>query len=135
MATSDKGLASGFINQFSFAVFGGKLYLTCCFRSFQDAGLFQHTFSKDLSKHKLLNLMLFELLSMLCPMWEPISSSMMARAALKGHENYRSSHIYISVTKAKLVSTSPLEVPRDPLNNWFEFLDLETVTIGFVVKF
>ena len=58
------------------------------FRSFQDAGLFQHTFSKDLSKHKLLNLMLFELFSMLCPMWEPISSSMMARAALKGHENY-----------------------------------------------
>ena len=43
--------------------------------------------------------------------------------------------IYISVTKAKLVSTSPLEVPRDPLNDWFEFLDLETVTIGFLVKF
>ena len=43
--------------------------------------------------------------------------------------------IYISVTKAKLVSTSPLEVPRDPLHDWFEFLDLETVTIGFLVKF
>ena len=43
--------------------------------------------------------------------------------------------MYISVTKAKLVSTSPLEVPRDPLNDWFEFLDLETVTIGFLVKF
>ena len=40
-----------------------------------------------------------------------------------------------TVTKAKLVSTSPLEVPRDPLNDWFEFLDLETVTIGFLVKF
>ena len=34
--------------------------------------------------------------------------------------------MYVSVTKAKLVSTSPLEVPRDPLNDWFEFLDLET---------
>ena len=34
--------------------------------------------------------------------------------------------IYVSVTKAKLVSTSPLEVPRDPLYDWFEFLDLET---------
>ena len=40
-----------------------------------------------------------------------------------------------SVTKAELVSTSPLEVPRDPLHDWFEFLDLETVTIGFLVKF
>ena len=40
---------------------------------------------------------------------------------------------YISVTKAKLVSTSPLEVSRDPFNDWFEFLGLEIVTIGFVV--
>ena len=44
-------------------------------------------------------------------------------------------YLYVSVTKAKLVSTSPLEVPRDPLYDWFEFLDLETVTIGFLVKF
>ena len=36
--------------------------------------------------------------------------------------------IYVSVTKAKLVSTSPLEVPRKPSNVWFEFLDLGTVT-------
>ena len=43
--------------------------------------------------------------------------------------------IYVSVTKAKLVSTSPLEVPREPSNVWFEFLDLGTVTIGFLVKF
>ena len=40
--------------------------------------------------------------------------------------------IYVSVTKAKLVSTSPLEVPRDPLYDWFEFLDLETVTIYWI---
>ena len=38
-----------------------------------------------------------------------------------------------TVTKAKLVSTSPLEVSRDPFNDWFEFLGLEIVTIGFVV--
>ena len=43
--------------------------------------------------------------------------------------------MYVSVTKAKLVSTSPLEVPREPSNVWFEFLDLENVTIGFLVKF
>ena len=43
--------------------------------------------------------------------------------------------MYVTVTKAKLVSTSPLEVPRDPVNDWFEFLDLETVTIRFHVKF
>ena len=44
-------------------------------------------------------------------------------------------YLFLSVTKAKLVSTSPLEVPRDPFNDRFEFLDLETVTIGFLVKF
>ena len=28
----------------------------------------------------------------------------------------------LGITKAKLVSTSPLEVPREPSNVWFEFL-------------
>ena len=51
------------------------------------------------------------------------------------HSIYIYIYIYLSVTKAKLVSTSPLEVPREPFNVWFEFLDLETVTIGFFVKF
>ena len=32
--------------------------------------------------------------------------------------------IYVSVTKAKLVSTSPLEVPREPFNVWFEYSGL-----------
>ena len=42
--------------------------------------------------------------------------------------------MYLSVTKVKLVSTSPFEDPLDPSNVWFEFLDLEIVTIGFLVK-
>ena len=42
------------------------------------------------------------------------------------HFGFGKIYIYISVTKAKLVSTSPLEVPREPSNVWFEFLDLES---------
>ena len=43
--------------------------------------------------------------------------------------------MYLRVKKAKLVTASPFEVPLDPFNVWFEFLDLEIVTIGFLVKF